>query len=86
MPGRALELERRRQYPGRPRRAAAAAGKFLSPAAPSYESDTDDLSFSPTGGHPVIAVPLHRIVALTGDRQRRTPGSTRPRAGRQPQG
>ncbi|MCZ1011923.1 hypothetical protein [Streptomyces lydicus] len=40
----------------------------------SFESGTCRLGFSPTGGHPAIAVPLRRIVALTGDRQRRTTG------------
>ncbi len=37
----------------------------------SLEPGTGDLGFSPTGGHPSIAVPVRRIVALTGDRQRR---------------
>ncbi|MFD0501718.1 hypothetical protein ACFQ0G_00025 [Streptomyces chiangmaiensis] len=40
----------------------------------SYEPDTGRVLFSPTGGHPAIAVPIHRIVALTGDRQRRSDG------------
>ncbi|MFD7704151.1 hypothetical protein [Streptomyces caelestis] len=40
----------------------------------SYEPGTGRVGFSPTGGHPAITVPVHRIVALTGDRQRRTDG------------
>ncbi|MYR74196.1 MULTISPECIES: hypothetical protein [unclassified Streptomyces] len=40
----------------------------------SYEPDTGHVVFVPTGGHPAIAVPVHRIVALTGDRQRRSEG------------
>ncbi|MFH9043582.1 hypothetical protein ACH4FA_30150, partial [Streptomyces sp. NPDC017966] len=40
----------------------------------SYEPDTGRVGFSPTGGHPAIWVPVHRIVALTGDRHRRTDG------------
>ncbi|MFF8931487.1 hypothetical protein ACF1AO_29945 [Streptomyces longwoodensis] len=38
----------------------------------SYEPVTGQVEFSPTGGHPPMSVPVHRIVALTGDRQRRT--------------
>ncbi|MFJ8158806.1 hypothetical protein [Streptomyces sp. NPDC094468] len=40
----------------------------------SYEPGTGRVGFSPTGGHPAILVPVHRIVALTGDRQRRSDG------------
>ncbi|MFH9044317.1 hypothetical protein ACH4FA_33975 [Streptomyces sp. NPDC017966] len=40
----------------------------------SYEPGTGRVGFSPTGGHPAITVPVHRIVALTGDRHRRTDG------------
>ncbi|NEE23031.1 hypothetical protein G3M58_93350 [Streptomyces sp. SID7499] len=40
----------------------------------SYMSDAGWVGFSPTGGHPAISVPGHRIVALTGDRQRRIAG------------
>ncbi|MFE2101662.1 hypothetical protein [Streptomyces sp. NPDC059468] len=36
-----------------------------------FEPDTGLVGFSPTGGHPVIEVPVHRIVALSGDHQRR---------------
>ncbi|MFH8736553.1 MULTISPECIES: hypothetical protein [unclassified Streptomyces] len=32
------------------------------------------VGFSPAGGHPAISVPVHQIVALTGDRQRRSDG------------
>jgi hypothetical protein len=39
-----------------------------------FEPDTGHLGFSPTGDHPAIAVPVHRIVALTGDGQRRQYG------------
>jgi len=39
-----------------------------------FEPDTGRVGFSPTGGHPAIAVMDHRIVALTGDRQRRRTG------------
>ncbi|UFQ99845.1 hypothetical protein KBP30_00730 [Streptomyces sp. Go40/10] len=35
------------------------------------EPDTGRVGFSPTGGHPAVALPVHRIVALSGDRQRR---------------
>ncbi|MER7191288.1 hypothetical protein [Streptomyces flaveolus] len=40
----------------------------------SYEPDAGRLMFSPTGGHPPLALPVHRIVALAGDRQRRSDG------------
>lgn len=40
----------------------------------SYEPGTGRVEFSPTGGHPAISVPVHRIVALSGDRQRRSDG------------
>lgn len=40
----------------------------------SYEPGTGRVGFSPTGSHPAISVPVHRIVALTGDRQRRSDG------------
>ncbi|MBP2055972.1 hypothetical protein J2Z21_008989 [Streptomyces griseochromogenes] len=40
----------------------------------SYEPGTGRVGFSPAGGHPAILVPVHRIVALTGDRQRRSDG------------
>ncbi|MFI7296912.1 hypothetical protein [Streptomyces sp. NPDC050121] len=40
----------------------------------SYEPGTGRVGFSPTGGHPAISVPVNRIVALTGDRQRRSDG------------
>ncbi|WP_093895604.1 hypothetical protein [Streptomyces sp. Ncost-T10-10d] len=40
----------------------------------SYQPDTGRVMFVPTGGHPAIAVPVHRIVALTGDRRRRSEG------------
>ncbi|MDP5315575.1 hypothetical protein [Streptomyces poriferorum] len=40
----------------------------------SYEPDTSWVMLVPTGGHPAIGVPVHRIVALTGDRQRRSEG------------
>lgn len=40
----------------------------------SYEPDTGRMEFAPTGGHPAISVPVHRIVALSGDRQRRSDG------------
>ncbi|MFD0449431.1 hypothetical protein ACFQ10_54945 [Streptomyces indonesiensis] len=40
----------------------------------SYEPDTGRVAFSPAGGHPAIWVPVHRIVALSGDRQRRSDG------------
>ncbi|WP_324790402.1 hypothetical protein [Streptomyces sp. H51] len=40
----------------------------------SYEPGTGRVGFSPTGGHPAILVPVHRIVALTGDRRRRSDG------------
>ncbi|MFG2684138.1 hypothetical protein [Streptomyces sp. NPDC048392] len=40
----------------------------------SYAPGTGRVGFSPTGGHPAIPVPVHRIVALTGDRQRRGNG------------
>jgi hypothetical protein len=40
----------------------------------SYEPGTGRVGFSPTGGHPAISVPVHRIVALTGDRRRRGNG------------
>ncbi|MFB0620260.1 hypothetical protein [Streptomyces sp. AGS-58] len=39
-----------------------------------FEADTGRVGFSPTGGHPAVALPVHRIVALSGDRQRRGPG------------
>ncbi|MEV5385702.1 hypothetical protein [Streptomyces sp. NPDC052721] len=39
-----------------------------------FDPDTGHVGFSPTGGHPAIAVPGHRIVALSGDRRRRGPG------------
>ncbi|KOG72736.1 hypothetical protein ADK77_10285 [Streptomyces antibioticus] len=39
-----------------------------------FDPDTGHVGFSPTGGHPAIAVPIHRIVALSGDRRRRGPG------------
>ncbi|WP_406715185.1 hypothetical protein [Streptomyces althioticus] len=39
-----------------------------------FEPDTGQMGFSPTGGHPAVALPVHRIVALSGDRQRRGPG------------
>ncbi|MFD8609611.1 hypothetical protein [Streptomyces sp. NPDC059631] len=40
----------------------------------SYEPDTSRVGFSPAGSHPTILVPVHRIVALSGDRQRRSDG------------
>ncbi|MGW4349006.1 hypothetical protein ACWEL8_28590 [Streptomyces sp. NPDC004690] len=40
----------------------------------SYEPGTGRVEFSPTGSHPAISVPVHRIVALSGDRQRRGNG------------
>ncbi|MGW5788063.1 hypothetical protein ACWEWK_29235 [Streptomyces sp. NPDC003757] len=40
----------------------------------SYAPGTGQVQFSPTGGHPAISVPVHRIVALTGDRRRRGHG------------
>ncbi|MCX4538982.1 hypothetical protein OHA79_44735 (plasmid) [Streptomyces sp. NBC_00841] len=40
----------------------------------SFEPETGRLGFSPTGGHPAMSVPVHRIVALTGDEQRRRTG------------
>ncbi|WP_405785237.1 hypothetical protein OG512_48160 [Streptomyces sp. NBC_01378] len=40
----------------------------------SYEPGTGRVEFAPMGGHPAIAVPVHRIVALTGDRQPRSDG------------
>ncbi|MFF7858778.1 hypothetical protein [Streptomyces sp. NPDC007904] len=40
----------------------------------SYEPDTGRVWFAPTGGHRALAVPVHRIVALTGDRHRRSDG------------
>lgn len=40
----------------------------------SFDPDTGRLGFSPTGGHPTMPVPVHRIVALTGDEQRRRTG------------
>ncbi|MBT2459997.1 hypothetical protein [Streptomyces sp. ISL-86] len=39
-----------------------------------FEADSGQVGFCPTGGHPPISVPVHRIVALAGDRQRRGPG------------
>lgn len=39
-----------------------------------FEPDAGQMGFSPTGGHPAVALPVHRIVALSGDRQRRGPG------------
>ncbi|MET9519455.1 hypothetical protein [Streptomyces sp. NPDC002994] len=39
-----------------------------------FDPDTGRLGFSPTGDHPPMAVPVHRVVALTGNRQRRRPG------------
>ncbi|MGW5482936.1 hypothetical protein [Streptomyces sp. NPDC004008] len=42
--------------------------------ATSFDPDTGRIGFSPTGGHAAIAVPVHRIVALSGDRRRRGPG------------
>lgn len=39
-----------------------------------FEPDTGRVGFSPTGGHPAVALPVHRIVALSGDRQRRGAG------------
>ncbi|WP_031509606.1 hypothetical protein [Streptomyces megasporus] len=38
-------------------------------AVTAFEAEAG-LEFSPTGGHPPIVVPVHRIVALTGDRHR----------------
>ncbi|WP_326581802.1 hypothetical protein OIE69_44190 (plasmid) [Actinacidiphila glaucinigra] len=35
--------------------------------------NTSTLGFSPTGGHPDMEIPLHRIISLTGDAQRRIP-------------
>ncbi|MGW1554071.1 hypothetical protein [Streptomyces sp. NPDC002346] len=40
----------------------------------SFEPETGRLGFSPTGGHPTVPVPVHRIVAFTGDQQRRRTG------------
>ncbi|NEE23035.1 hypothetical protein G3M58_93370 [Streptomyces sp. SID7499] len=40
----------------------------------SYEPGTGRVGFSPAGGHLAISVPVHRIVALSGDRQRRSVG------------
>ncbi|WGD45130.1 hypothetical protein [Streptomyces cathayae] len=39
-----------------------------------FEPDTGRVGFSPTGGYPAVALLVHRIVALSGDRQRRGPG------------
>jgi hypothetical protein len=46
----------------------------LNGTVSSYNPGTGDLKFIPVGGHPAIAVPVHRIVALTGDPQRRRAG------------
>ncbi|MBX9366017.1 hypothetical protein [Streptomyces sp. WAC04114] len=40
----------------------------------SYEPGTGQVGFSSACGRPAISVPVHRIVALTGDRQRRSVG------------
>ncbi|MFE7049865.1 hypothetical protein ACFVAM_16055 [Streptomyces californicus] len=40
----------------------------------AYEPRIGEVTFVPTGGHPAFAVPVRRIVALTGDRHRRRPG------------
>ncbi|MDX2591318.1 hypothetical protein PV343_03200 [Streptomyces sp. WI03-4A] len=36
-----------------------------------FEAGTGHAGFSPAGGHRAIALPVHRIVALSGDRRRR---------------
>ncbi|MGW8955925.1 hypothetical protein [Streptomyces sp. NPDC055709] len=40
----------------------------------SYDPALGQLTFTPVGGHPVIDVPVHRIIALTGDPHRRRTG------------
>ncbi|OKH94361.1 hypothetical protein [Streptomyces uncialis] len=40
----------------------------------AFDPGTGSLEFSPAGGHTSVGVPLHRVVALTGDRQRRRIG------------
>ncbi|MGW4596299.1 hypothetical protein ACWEOA_13455 [Streptomyces sp. NPDC004457] len=39
-----------------------------------FDPDTGHVGFSPTGGHPAIRLPVHRIVALSVDRTRRGAG------------
>ncbi|MEW2290548.1 hypothetical protein [Streptomyces sp. NPDC047841] len=39
-----------------------------------FDPDTGHVGLSPTGGHPAIRLPVHRIVALSGNRRRRGPG------------
>ncbi|MGW4690675.1 hypothetical protein ACWEPM_38165 [Streptomyces sp. NPDC004244] len=37
----------------------------------AWDSEEQRLVFSPLGSHPPLRVPVHRIVALSGDEQRR---------------
>ncbi|MER5399821.1 hypothetical protein [Streptomyces sp. NPDC002599] len=60
--------------PGGGRRPGTAALHRLYGQVVSFDPGTGRLGFCPVGGHRAMFLPVHRMVALSGDRRRRGPG------------